>query len=287
MPPTVRIATYSMLPNAETLPTRRPLIRAGIEQAAPDILCLQNVCFSSQAHDAMETLGPLTDPDLTVAIASSSTPKPGQSPEGNAILTRHPVQRFGTWHLPGKSANGDNHCAVWAITVSPAGTHYMTVCTQLACGAVESTRAAQLRHLVDNITHVHKSYPHPLTTILAGDLNLTPAHDSYRWLSGQTATGNDTLWTDTYLAANGAHPITSTPANFWAAVGANAGRAEPAQLPERTLDYIWVHGWAHGTDGYPTASALHWNTSDTEGSDRYGLVTDLYQSGCRQAGGRG
>lgn len=84
--------------------------------------------------------------------------------------------------------------------------------------------------------------------VLGGDFNALEASESIRYLTGlHPVDGECAQWTDAWGAAGVGEGATSSPSNPWAIqVAEQHGFTEPDLMPERRIDYIFVHGYAHG-----------------------------------------
>jgi len=174
--------------------------------------------------------------------------------------------------------------ASWVRFSSPQGNDMYAVSTHLAWGPQnEYMRTRQLMTIEnwakqkagDSALHVTPK------VVLGGDLNAEPNNYSVRWFRGEEycqETKQSTRWTDCWVHAEmrdvSSSGSTSSPKNKYAVETARvfAKIPYPQFLPERRIDYLFVRGYAFGSQGTPLKAEL-WGT---EQNNDLGLISDHY-----------
>lgn len=178
---------------------------------------------------------------------------PAAYPQGNALLSRHPIVDHHTLPLPGAD-RAEPRSLLCARLATPGGELPVYV-THLAWKADESElRQEQVRFIAD---HVEKDALGE-TAVLAGDFNACPGAPEVTHL---TTTG----WTDAWAhAGDGTDGHTFDRAN---------GYAREWDEPDQRLDYLFVR------EGSLTPRSTRLAFADPHDgvwpSDHFGVMTDL------------
>jgi endonuclease/exonuclease/phosphatase family metal-dependent hydrolase len=278
---TIRVATINLWEHEPTIPERYDTLIAWLTALQPDILGVQEIIpWHTHGH-----LNQITrDTGLT-------TLHPPAAHSDVAILTSDRITVTRT--EPIRLSDTPEHL------VSAATIDYLTpnqrpqtfITTHLAWGPHhENTRWKDLRHLDQWATSKtgHIADHHTPRVILTGDFNAQPAQQSQRWLRGEDIAPNhtSTMWIDTWTTAPHQHPTstpgnpgnpdgpTSTPNNPWAIrTGQDHNFLNPAALPHRRIDYIYIRGYSYATAAAPHTAGI-WGDHPAI-SDHYGIWADL------------
>jgi endonuclease/exonuclease/phosphatase family metal-dependent hydrolase len=117
----------------------------------------------------------------------------------------------------------------------------------------------------------------PMLTILCGDMNTLSGHDSMRYLRGELSSpAHATLWTDVHLVAGEGDGYTSTSENQWACEVAKRHGIDPRLLPQRRIDYVYVHGYAYGRVLAPLGTHVVNTGTPFPASDHAAVICDLW-----------
>lgn len=116
--------------------------------------------------------------------------------------------------------------------------------------------------------------------LLGGDCNTSATSATIRYLTGlDIVDGTCTQWTDAHARIGSGDGATSYPENPWAiATGRRFGFMRPEWLPRRRIDYLLIHGYAHGHRYTPIRV---WTADTVAGasvpaSDHAAVIADLY-----------
>lgn len=144
-----------------------------------------------------------------------------------------------------------------------------------------NVRLSQTVALNDYAVKMKKRNPESVI-ILGGDFNEEPASESMRFLRGESSTLSidSAFWVDVTHGTNLETAPTTRPYGYWGIkTAAIVNIVSPAQIPERRIDYMFVHGWVYGKVGYPSNTERFGVTvtdSGLELSDHYGIVSDIW-----------
>lgn len=225
-PRTVTVLTLNIWNRGGPWEERLQVIRAGIAEMRPDVVCLQEVLA-------------LPDFDQAAMIAEGTGYHVAFGADGddhylfgNAILSRWPIARTAVRPLP-RGGTHENRAVTFAAVASPFGvlpvfsTHLNW---KLHQGHV---RVQQVRELVSFMDTVAGEAELP--AVLAGDFNAEPESDEIRYLRGLTGLGGECVFFTDCWAAAGAG---SQGATF---VRRNAYALDNRE-PDRRIDYVFVRG---------------------------------------------
>lgn len=263
----LRVATLNLWNKQGPWPRRLPLIRAGLEALAADVVGLQEVLgfpgHPSQAHE-VAAAGWHVHHAPAWAIGGGLT-------FGNAILSRHPLLDAQILPLPTPSGVDTRTVAFARVDVpgGPVPVFVTHLTYQLHLGHV---REAQVRALAE---HVHALAPvDDPPPILLGDFNADPDSDEMRFLRGRTSLGGTSVYfADAWDATAAADPARG-PGYTYDRRNAYALRTRE---PSRRIDYIYVRGPDRALRGEPLAArlALDEPTDGVWPSDHFAVVADI------------
>ena len=217
-----------------------------------------------QNHTVAHHIAQTTGHHVTTGCYKETTS--GRS--GLAILTRQTP----TW-TRSQPLSADGTGRLLSVEITHHDKTWHLACTHLTWGGdKEHIRLDEAR----NIERVAKERKADIT-ILAGDFNTLPDHDTMRHLTGKAAAthGANTYWVDAWEASKQTGGATSTPANKYSHVTAAANGIHNAlYIPDRRIDFIMTRGWAYGKPGHPTEVHLV-GTPGNEASDHTGVGATL------------
>ncbi len=258
----LRVLTLNIWNRQGPWEQRLRLIRAGIEQLAPDLVGLQEVLEAggrSQADEIREGLGY----EAAFGVAHDL----GAARFGNAVLSRWPIAASRVFPLP-TGATDEHRSLLLAEIASPHGTIPLFVTHlnwKLHHGAVRE------QQVVAVAAHLKAAAPiGGLPPILVGDFNAEPDSTEVRFLRGLHAIGG----VSTYLA------------DCFGLVGEGRGVtfdatrnpfAAPTREPPRRIDYVFVRGPDRQGRGQPLAArvALDEVVSGVCATDHYGVLAEV------------
>jgi len=250
----LRIMTWNVQGRVGDWTGRHTALRSWIEQAAPDVLAVQESWVepdgTTQAARLSDELGlhSVTAADL----AGFDLHPRARYWVVNAVLTRWPLTIERLCPLPDEHGEPTWRHVLVTKVHRPAGQGgpFIAAGTHLEHGLEQSERrSAQLTALVHHLAETlgdDTQRRDSLPAILAGDLNCTPESDEYRRATGLAAGAipGFTL-VDTWTAAGN-----TDPGHTWSA--ANPLVPRRAIHPHRRLDYVMV-----STPRRPGAGHVH------------------------------
>jgi endonuclease/exonuclease/phosphatase family metal-dependent hydrolase len=259
----LRILTLNIWNRTGPWEQRLPLLRAGIERLAPDLIGLQEVIElngHSQADELREGLGY----EAAFGVAHDVG---GGVRFGNAALSRWPFAASRVFPLP--TGESDEHRSLlFAEVASPFGTIPLFVTHlnwKLHHGAIRE------QQVVSVAAHLKAAAPiRGLPAILVGDFNAEPESTEIRFLKGLHAIGGRS----TYLAD--CFGLTGEGSGFTFDPTRNPF-AKTTHEPPRRIDYVFVRGPDRQARGKPLAARV---VMDEEvdgvcGSDHYGVLAEV------------
>jgi endonuclease/exonuclease/phosphatase family metal-dependent hydrolase len=249
-----------------------------LEEVKPDVFLFQEIAEKTTEH----WISSIKEVFPYVYV-------PGPEISGSGIASKFAFQDVGIIHLPIANEKLPSSRAAWASFDTPNGHLTHVVSAHFAWGPQNEYIRAQQFYSVEEWAEkkVGDSSLHATPkVILGGDFNAEPDNYCIRWLRGEEyspETKTSTRWTDCWDKAQEKESldgITSTPKNKYAQETAK-GYAQipyPQFLPERRIDYIFVRGYAYGSQGTPLKAGI-WGTEQSPNlqlvSDHYGVWADL------------
>jgi endonuclease/exonuclease/phosphatase family metal-dependent hydrolase len=260
---TLRILTLNIWNRQGPWEERLPLIRAGIERLAPDLVGLQEVVEAggrTQADDIREGLG------YHVAFGAAQDLGSGVR-FGNAALSRWPITATRVFPLP-TGTSQEHRSLLLAEVASPHGlipffvTHLNW---KLHHGAVRE------QQVVAVAAHVKETAPIAgLPPVLVGDFNAEPDATEMRFLRGLHAIdGASTYLADCFgIVGEGRGVTFDATRNPFAA---------PTHEPPRRIDYVYVRGPDQQARGKPLSAAVVLDevVGSVCATDHYGVLAEI------------
>lgn len=266
----LRVVTLNIWNRSGEWDQRRALIRAGLDDLAPDVVGLQEVIELRHRGVARDLAAEIAEgSELEARFSKAHDLAPGLS-MGNAILTRHPVLEHDTLPLPGLEQTGEARSLLFARIDTPAGVLPVFV-THLSWKLHEGwVRVLQVEAIAE---HVRRRCPidsGDLPPVVMGDLNAEPESDEIRYLKGLHPLGGRSVYfADTWAwAGDGGPGYTFDPKNPYAA---------QAVEPPRRIDYVLVRGPDRRGRGRPVECRIVFDRPRGEiwPTDHFGVMTDL------------
>ncbi|MEM7658390.1 MAG: endonuclease/exonuclease/phosphatase family protein [Bacteroidota bacterium] len=200
----VRVLSFNILHGATTKGDfDLDVIAKVIQDAKPDLVALQEVDFRTRRAKNYDLTLELASRTELIPLFGRAMPFSGGE-YGEGVLSRYSFLQTRNVALPFTPGN-EPRAALEILTVLPSGDTIAFVGTHLDHLPDETDRIAQVTHI--NEVFSQNSYP----TILAGDLNATPASTPIRIL--------EKVWTPAY-GATGPQPT------------------YPSSKPAKTIDYV-------------------------------------------------
>lgn len=240
---------------------RRRAILAVLREAAPDVVCLQEVMANDQGHQAEWLAAELGG--WSVAYAGSET-HGGRF--GNAVLSRRAIDVSGHVELP----HEDDPLEVPRLAVHARTGGVDVFSTHLAWQLHDAAlRERQVQELVRFVGE--RSDPAAAVgPVVAGDFNAEPDSTVIRYLCGlATLEGRSTYFQDAWrLAGDGGPGLTWHDRNPHAALD---------REPERRLDYVFsgFHGRSGGGRPVECHVIADQPVDGTWPSDHFGVLAVL------------
>ena len=227
-PRAIKVLTLNIWNRGDPWNDRLQVIRAGLAEMRPDVVCLQEVlCLPD--FDQMKLIAEGTGYHLAFGRDGED-----HYPFGNAILSRWPVTRTAVRALP-RCGTDENRSVTFAALATPFGS-LPVFSTHLNWKFHHGhIRVQQVRALVDFIDH--EVADGDLPAVLAGDFNAEPDSDEIRYLRGLTGLGGECVYfCDCWAAAGDGTPgATFVRRNPYAFAGSG-------NEPDRRIDYVFVRG---------------------------------------------
>jgi len=261
----VRVVTWNLWWRFGGWEPRQHAIATTLAELDADIVCLQEVWGEENGDDQVATLGEALGMD---GVRTDERFFRGVS-FGNAILSRHGIERVADIGLPPDDGPGHRRALVARVTAPHAVVP--VVCTHLEYrfdkSAIRQEQVARLMQIVAD--HRGDESDHPV--VLAGDHNALPTSDEVRMITGESPPPVDGLvMTDAWAARGEGAGVT------WDEQNPNVG---PTAWPRRRLDYVFVSWPRPKPLGNPIAAQLG-GLSAANGvvpSDHYAVVVDLHE----------
>jgi len=274
----ITVATLNVWNKSGPWPARKELVRDEIARLSPDLLGLQEI-IRLPPPGSGEKLGP--DADQTAEIndgfgyhtAFAAAAEYGAGLQfGNALLSRWPIIDHSAIPLPG-AESGETRVLLYCVVASPYGKIPVFV-THLNWKLHHGTvRAQQVSYIAKRIFELVPTHADSFPPILMGDFNAEPDADEIRFLVGQAALDDKTVYfADAWSYAGDGPGYTFDRKNRFAAL---------AHEPPRRIDYIFVRGPDRWFRGEPLDAKLAFATpvAGESGvvwpSDHFGVVTEL------------
>jgi endonuclease/exonuclease/phosphatase family metal-dependent hydrolase len=266
---TLRVATLNIWNRTGPWEERLRVIRAGLQELAPDLIGLQEVI--KLAPDFGDGL----DQAAVIAHGLGYEVGYGRARDelflGNAALSRWPIAKSHTYDLP-RLGTDERRTLLFVEVRSPWGPLRFFV-THLNWKFEEGhVREAQVRDIAARVEAVmHGVSPTEPPAILVGDFNAEPDADEVRYLRGLTSLGGSkrVYYQDAFaLAGDGSAGATFSRKNPFAA---------PLHEPDRRIDYIFVHGRDESGRGEVVEARVCFDTplGGTFASDHFGVVATM------------
>jgi endonuclease/exonuclease/phosphatase family metal-dependent hydrolase len=258
----LRVLTLNIWNRQGPWEQRLRLIRAGIEQLAPDLVGLQEVLEAGGRSQADE-VGEGLDYQAAFGVAQDL----GDARFGNAVLSRWPITRSRVLPLPA-GATDEHRSLLHAEIASPHGAvpFFVTHLNwKLHHGAVREQQVVAVAGHVKAVAPIAGLPP-----ILVGDFNAEPDSTEIRFLRGLHALGG----VSTYLA------------DCFGLVGEGTGVtfdatrnpfAAPTHEPPRRIDYVFVRGPDRQARGKPLAARVVMTEVESGvcATDHYGVLAEV------------
>ena len=276
----LRVASINLMHNPVKFEERIELFKKNIEELQPDILCLQEVqtnAKSSIIDFLKEELG------YTYAhVGTDVQDKYSEARFANAILTN--IENVDFKNMPlGISGTGHQYASAVIANFKKNNKDVHVMSVHLAWGGEnEHLRLHQANIIAREADRLTARGEHPIV-VIGGDFNCEPDSETMRYLYGKEVgtVHKGTYWVDAWkLHGNTSNSVTNDPQMPLGKLTARrVGIPFPSLIPKRRIDYILVHGWAHGRQGSPLnfkrwADAEDYKTLTV--SDHYGVASDIY-----------
>ncbi len=261
----VRVVTWNLWWRFGDWQARQGAIAETLAGLDADIICLQEVWSEENGVDQVAQLASTL---VMQGIRTDERFYRGAS-FGNAILSRHPIERVADQRLPPDDGPGHRRALVARVEAPHAA--LSVVCTHLEYrfdkSAVRQEQVARLMEIVADQRGGEDDHP----VILAGDLNAVPTSDEVRMITGEASPPVDGLvMTDAWATRGKGAGVT------WDEKNPHVG---PTAWPQRRIDYVFVSWPRPKPLGNPVAARLA-GDSETGGivpSDHYAVVVDLHE----------
>jgi endonuclease/exonuclease/phosphatase family metal-dependent hydrolase len=262
---TLRVLTLNLWNRSGPWQDRLPLVRAGIEALAPDVVGLQEVLSQGGRTQAEDIAAGLSGTWHT-AFASTHAWAEGTL-FGNAVLSRFPIERAHATPLP-NGGTSEARLLLRADLASPWGSLPFFV-THLNWKLHEGVvREAQVVAVADEVKRAAPIAGLP--PIVVGDFNAPPESSEIRFLSGLgSLAGRSVYFADSFaLVGSGPGVTFDTLHNGFAAT-----TLEPA----RRIDYVFVRGPDRHGRGRPVSArvVLDAPSAGVWPSDHYGVLAEF------------
>ena len=270
---TVRILTLNLWGDQGPWEARSPVLAAGIEALAPDVILLQEVrSVPGKVPNQAEQLAHRFGYHWCFAVATSW----GGGDEGLAILANLPIAHTAHRELP-HPREKERRVLVGAGITTPYG-ELAVFTTHLHYRLGDGVAREDQVWAVDGfVRDWQQERPTELPRILGGDFNATPDHDELRFLRGlHTLHGRRTVWQDAWLRL---HP--GEPGCSWSAANHFTDSLHFLDR-ERRLDYLFVSPVSRDHRGEILSCRLALTSPSPEGvfaSDHFGVIAEVRLAG--------
>lgn len=260
---------------------RREVIAAGLDDLAPDIVCFQEVCESTDRPNTAEWIAERASETWHTAFGGFpfERDEPGLR-FGSAVLSRFPIESSGLHRLPladdpesmlteigwellhAQTAGLD----VYSTHLAPAPHHGPHRLRQVV--AIDDLiRATRAERGLDRLGTSRDAMP----PILCGDFNAEPDSDEIRFLTSLAPVGErSTFYQDSWrIAGDGSAGFT----NDWA----NNELAGLLNVHRKRIDYVFVGDpfLRPASGGRVLTSAVVLNDPTALASDHFGVMADI------------
>jgi endonuclease/exonuclease/phosphatase family metal-dependent hydrolase len=246
---------------------RRALIADGMRALDPHVVGLAGVCEDSAGNTARELADAIGG---TWHVHYGPAAWDDDRTQGNAILSRFPLEDAEAWPLPEPS--GDHgRSLVFARAATPWGKLGVFV-THLSWrfdqSAARLLQLQQVREWMKERVHDVDQHPEHLPPVLMGDFNAEPDADEIRLLRGLLADPYGCYLADCFALCGEGKGATWHRGNAYAA-------REPH--PDRRIDYILVRGPDRRHRGEPLVArvVLDEPRDGVFASDHYGVYAEV------------
>jgi len=265
----MRVLSLNIFGHNGDWPSRRPVLRKGLERLAPDVLALQETVVDDSYDQVADLLGP----GYQLAHQTRGLIGDGRH-HGASVASRWPILEVHEVDLHLTSRTGDYSVGtVIAELQAPDPLGRLLVASHGPSWAwwAEAERELQALAVVRRIEELVAG--DPAHVVVGGDFNAAPDTSSMRfWTGRQSLDGRSTAYRDCWESVHGQDPgLTFEPGNPLSAVD------EPALDRGRRIDYLLVRCGDHG----PTLRIADCRrvfdqpAAGVMASDHYGVVADL------------
>jgi len=234
----LRVATLNLWWETEERRERHRIAGRLVDALGIDILLVQEVPSGSLA----ETI------DVIVAESSLSlaslTPDVGET--RNAVLSRLPSSELPPVRFTVPESPCDQFAACASVTTLSQRPLLLVSARLVWGGLLEHRRTLQASALDAAVSRILDD---PLAVaVLGGDCNTTPSSSTVRYMTGlEPFEGRTSQWTDAFAKSGLGTGVTTSGTNRWARMTAERhGFLDPAGIPDRRIDFLFVRGYAHG-----------------------------------------
>lgn len=265
MTPRLKVLTINMWNRQGPWDRRFPLLRAGIEALAPDVIGMQEVMSDGDVDLTSEIVDGL---GYEVVYGEAKALMAGIS-LGNAILSRHPITHHERFVLP-DGGTDERRCLMLAEIATPWGALPFG-CTHLAWkfhhGFLREQQVVAIRDIMKEKLPVRQD---ALPPVLVGDFNAVPEATEVRFLKGLHALDGKSIYLADCFAEVGQGP------GYTYDELRNPFAAQYHEAPRR-IDYIFVRGPDTQGRGKPLACrvVLDELVDGIAPSDHFGVYAEL------------
>ena len=276
----LRVASINLMHNQVKFEERIELFKQNIKELNPDILCLQEL-----QSNAKSSIIDFLKKELGYKysyIGTDVKDKYSETRFANAILTNIEDTEFKPLPL-GISGTGHQYASGVIANFKKNGKDVHVFSVHLAWGGENEHLRLHQVNIIDREADLLTARGTSPIVIVGGDFNCEPDSETLRYLYGKEVgtVHKGTYWVDAWkLHGTEENSITNDPQMPLGRLTARrVGIPFSSLIPKRRIDYILVHGWAHGRQGSPL-NFIRWaDASDYKTltvSDHYGVCSDIY-----------